>query len=191
MTTDAGRTCNDTDLLGIHKRVGGFSPFGLAWPDLKIHSVQFSRKWCPAAFANLKLDVLTVDGQQIRFYSAEKKRTESLNCSAKRLEIMFTSIKLLDKEILHPQVFAHTQYVVIIAAVEKFQHDTLGFRILSPRRLFVSRRGLLHICAIHARKAGIHSGCHVQRSLLVYTFLTVQVHWYLPPKRLQNRTPRF
>jgi hypothetical protein len=110
MTSDHGRTCDETELLqALNQTSGNF--FNLM-PTLYFKTTKFQRKLCPLAFKNVLLGQVFTFGNALKFHK-ENSSGGDLNCVIKIFRLKSAVIRSLNKEILHPQVYAHTSEIQI------------------------------------------------------------------------------
>ncbi len=123
MSSDGGRTCDETQLLEIYKQTS-VTFFSLKQTYLLFVVMSFPRKWCASTFKNVTLKTLMVYGQPVRFFS---RNTSSLfDCSISNLKITKATIEHLDREVLHPQVFGRTVSISVhSSSIRKIEPDVL------------------------------------------------------------------
>jgi hypothetical protein len=142
MSSDGGRTCDESELINIFKKTN--STFFSLSDTLEFNFMRFSRKWCANSFSNVNLLHLKIFEQMIRFFPANI--TSTFSCYIASLEYYFTTMEFLNKELLHPQVFGQTQLISVVGSIGKVELDVfkdLTSLTILDLRLFNSR-GFAH-----------------------------------------------
>jgi hypothetical protein len=106
MSTDGGRTCDETQLAAILNNTKmNFSVFSWTPRGLLFHNIKQPRgPLCPLAFKDVNIQILKVYGSPLTFFPSLSNSVMS-GTVITNLELANMAIEKLDATIIHPQVF--------------------------------------------------------------------------------------
>jgi hypothetical protein len=102
MSSDGGRTCDETQLLEIFK-TSNSTIFSLK-ASLSLSNMKYPRKWCPLAFNQAHIHKLGIRFQPIRFFQENTLSSADFDCDITYLLIDSMVIEHLNREVLHASI---------------------------------------------------------------------------------------
>jgi hypothetical protein len=147
MSSDGGKTCDETELLKIiyKYKYGIFGLLEYVTFNFEFQSRNYNyKKWCPLVFENAAISDLNIEAKPIRFFSGNSFINKSSFQSVTFYNLVADN---LDKEILNPQVYSLLKKLTITGAVRKIETDVfkemknLEFIILT---IYDDFKGFIH-----------------------------------------------
>ncbi len=148
MTADNGRTCDEAESLDAFNQTNGYT-FFTSMQTLSLKSSRFTRKLCPLVFKTVSLDTLYTFGPLLKFYKENSdaySKLDGLSSAISTLHLRSAVIENLDRELLHPHVYANTFQIKIECSIGKIEVDVFKeLTALSELLMSLNNfRGFLH-----------------------------------------------